>query len=111
MEIPTFEIRDDDKALGGYSRGYQAFGARPLQALDLAKKAAIRLCEKKFENMIRASVGYYAKMYLESFGDLRGFDAERVAQAYIPYDKLMFMSGGEKPGMRRLFTEMRREGG
>ena len=62
--------------------------------------------ELQIVKRVKTSVGWHAKTYQNSFGDLRGFDATRVAQKFVPYVPKFYGRGGI-PTMRVLMAAMR----
>jgi len=105
-EIPTAFFSPDDAAILRYAREFQRIGARGPQGFTIAEGACQRLWEVKILTSVKQSVGWHAKTYQDSFGDLLGFDATRVAQKFVPYVPKFYGRGGI-PTMRALMAAMR----
>jgi len=104
--IPEAHFHPDDAALLRYAREFQRIGASPLDSLGVAEGACHRLWEIQMLIRVKNSVGWHAKTYKDSFGDLRGFDASRVALKFVPYMP-KFTGRGGTPTMRALMAAMR----
>ena len=105
-EIPEAHFSHEDTAILRYAREYQRLGAKPSQSLTVAEGVCQRLCELKLLVSVKNSVGWHAKTYQSSFGDLLGFDATRLAQKFVPYVPKFYGRGGI-PTMRALMAAMR----
>ena len=105
-EIPTALFSPDDAAILRYAREFQRVGAKREKSFHIAEEACQRLWEMKILTSVKNSVGWHAKSYQDSFGDLLGFDATRVAQKFVPYVPKFYGRGGI-PTMRALMAAMR----
>lgn len=100
--VPEVVVREED--LQHWARYYQFDGYPPHQARAMAERAIIRKHEAGWIRDLRRSLVRWAQIYLKRFGDLQGFDPERMQQAYYP---------GENTGRRgkafvnQLMREMR----
>ena len=107
-EIPTASFSADDGVILRYAREFQRVGAPHAKSFQIAESACQRLWEVKILTSVKNSVGWHAKAYRESFGDLEGFDATRVAKKFVPYVPKFYGRNGI-PTMRALMAAMREE--
>ncbi len=105
-QIPTASFSADDAVILRYAREFQRVGAPRGKSFEIAESACQRLWEVKILTSVKNSVGWHAKAYQDSFGDLRGFDATRVAKNFVPYVPKFYGRNGI-PTMRALMAAMR----
>ena len=108
-EIPTAIFDPDDRVMMRYAREFQRIGGvKPHEGFRIAEQACQRIWETHILASVKRSVGWHAKAYEDSFGELLGFDASRVGEKYVPYVPKFYGKGGI-PTMRALMASMRAE--
>jgi len=105
-DIPEATFSQDDAAILRYAREFQRRGISPSRSIQISQEACQRHWEMKALTLVKGSVGWHANTYQDSFGDLLGFDATRVAEKFVPY---VPHGRGGIPTMRALMAAMRGE--
>ena len=107
-EIPSPNFASADPIILRHAAGFRRFGMPPAKAFEVAIKANVRQYEVDILKRVKNSVGWYAKVYFEAFGDLRGYDATVIAKEYVPYDAKFWGRRG-KAIIKKPFADMRRK--
>lgn len=83
---------------------FQRLGAPVAVAEARARAAMQRMFEGHYVTHLRMFTARKAREYVDRYGDLRGFDPERLQAGFIPRD---FHGGGRSLFLERLMQEMR----
>ena len=97
-------LKVDEETMRVYGRFFQGRGKSPAEA----DAEVLRMCHGVFEAFwivkLRLAMARWARLYEERFGDLEGFDPERMQGTFCPGDN---WGKRGKPFVNPIFEEMR----
>jgi hypothetical protein len=106
--VPLIQIPREDERFAECVEVLRRTGVSAYVAEAVVRESSQRLFEGSWVTKLKLFTGNAARLYVESFGDLEGFDAERAQIAFLPNgDRLLARSGGGNFVLRELFREMR----
>lgn len=106
--VPTIHVARDDARFQEMMRTLTRFGASPIKAEEIAREGCQRLFTGSWTTKLKMYVGRAAEVYVESFGDLEGFDPEVVQGLFLPHaDVLAFKGRRGDFVLRDAFRRMR----
>lgn len=105
IKVPEVEMREaEQEAYVKYLN--KAHGMSPITASKVVSEATQRAFTTAFKQKLRDMLFTRADEYVAMYGDLRGFDPERLQAAYVPGENT---GRAGKPVVRRLLQLMREE--
>lgn len=106
--VPSISVSREDPRFRLLVNDLMRAGAgSALVAERVATESVRALFRGGWVTKLKFFVGRAAELYSESYGDLEGFDPERVEKLFLPNADDLF-GQRENTRLRNLFTEMRR---